>query len=497
LTAHRQERETDIMTTSTPSLVSLSRRRLLTHSAAAAAASSFTLPALARTAPGRRDVLVLGAGMSGLTTALALKARGHNVTVIESQDRIGGRLLSLPLAEGVFTEAGGGHFRSNMPLVLAYARHFQLPLLSLNDGLPRYMIDGKTVSAANLADWPFQLTAEERNISLSSNLNRYLYRVGLDTETVLAADWPRLDMLDMLSDVTLGDLIRGVGASDDFCRLLGAHGGTFVSASPALAIIPDLAYHFGDQNLFRIQGGNSRLPLAMAQAIGLDHVVLGSPVAEIDQTGTRVRVGTRNGRTFEADAVVSTIPFSVIGDIAVKPGWSPGKARMFAGMEWDKTVKVIVQTRSPSWLAQGVHGWPMAGGDRPWERFIDITANEPGGYGNGFFYLNGPNADAFLAAPRETRAQAVVDQFQRDMPGLFDEVLSVDSFAWTEQDWIRGSFGGPPLGAGWMVREWTLPEGRIHFAGDFTSLKTGWVEGAIEAGLRAARQIDPDAAPVG
>jgi len=43
-----------------------------------------------------------------------------------------------------------------------------------------------------------------------------------------------------------------------------------------------------------------------------------------------------------------------------------------------------------------------------------------------------------------------------------------------------------------MIAEWTKPEGRIHFAGDFT-MKSGWVEGAIESGLRAARQIDPEA----
>jgi monoamine oxidase len=128
---------------------------------------------------------------------------------------------------------------------------------------------------------------------------------------------------------------------------------------------------------------------------------------------------------------------------------------------------------------------------------IDITGNEPGGRGNVFFYLNGGNAEALLARPRDTRAQATVDQFRSDMPDLFDEVMLVRDFAWTEQPWIRGSFGSTPLGGGWMVKEWTAPEGRIHFAGDFTTLKTGWVEGAIESGLRAARQIDPGAKPEG
>ncbi len=148
---------------------------------------------------------------------------------------------------------------------------------------------------------------------------------------------------------------------------------------------------------------------------------------------------------------------------------------------------------TPAWLAQGVHGWPMAGGDRTWERVIDITGNEPGGHGNVFFYLNDKNASTVLARPRETRAREIVDAFQADLPRLFDRVIAVQEFAWPEQPWIRASFGGPPVGGGWMITEWTRPEDRIHFAGDFTSMKSGWVEGAIESGLRAARQIDPAA----
>ncbi|MCF8534189.1 MAG: FAD-dependent oxidoreductase [Reyranella sp.] len=478
----------------------LSRRTLLAGSAAAFGAIAATRLGAPASARGRAeksvDVLVLGAGMSGLTAALALQRRGHAVTVIERQNRIGGRLLSLPLGDGMFSEAGAGHFRSNMPLVLDYIRYFNLPLLSLNDGLPLYMVDGKTAKSASLAGWPWNLSAEERNVTVSANLNRYLFRAGLDTQTVLDPNWPNPALLERLDGITLGELIRSVGASDDYCKLLGAHGGTFTTGAQALSMIADLAYHFGDQNVFRIRGGNTRLALAMASAIGRDRIVLNAPVAEIDQSGGRIRVSTRDGKEFQGDAVVSTIPFSVIGEIDVKPGWSAGKARMFAEMEWDESVKVIVKTKSPSWLSQNVRGWPMAGSDRPWERFIDITGDEPGGHGNGFFYLNGTNVELALKAPRAERAQRVVDQFQRDVPALLGEVLSVSDFAWGEQPWIRGSFGSTPLGGGWMVKEWTTPEGRIHFAGDFTTLKTGWVEGAIEAGLRAARQIDPLAAPL-
>ncbi len=148
----------------------ISRRAALLSGAASLLATSLSGPVRALGNDGKRRVLVLGAGMSGLTAALALLRRGHDVTIIETQDRIGGRLFSLPLGDGMFTEAGGGHFRSNMPYVLNYITQFKLPLLALNDGLPRYLVDGQTGDAAHLAAWPWPLAPEERNVSVSSTL---------------------------------------------------------------------------------------------------------------------------------------------------------------------------------------------------------------------------------------------------------------------------------------------------------------------------------------
>lgn len=479
------------------SKVGISRRSLLTAAGGIAVATGLQAPALAAGAKQSRRVVVIGAGMSGLTAALALLRQGHDVTVIEYQKRVGGRLLSVRLGDGMVSEAGGGHFRSNMPNVLSYIRHFRLPVLSLNDGLPRYMVGGKTTDAADLSRWPWPLTDEERRVTVASSVLRYLFRAGFNSISVLDRRWPDRDSLEALSGIRLLDLLRKHGASEAFCDLAQAHGGSSTASATALAAMPDIAYHMGDQMLMRLAGGNEQLPIAMADAIGAKRIVLGDPVVAIDQSGPSVRVGTKSGRAFKADAVISTVPFSVIGDVEVTPSWSPIKRRLFRKMEWSNTVKVIVATRTPSWLAKSVHGWPMAGGDGAWERFIDITGDQPSKHGNGFFYLNGARAKTVLDLPKKERAGFVVDAFRADMPDLFDEVLSTQSFAWTEQPWIKGAFAGVPLGEGWMVRESARPEDRIHFAGDFTTLKSGWVEGAIESGLRAAREIDPDAGPEG
>ncbi len=162
-------------------------------------------------------------------------------------------------------------------------------------------------------------------------------------------------------------------------------------------------------------------------------------------------------------------------------------------MTWAKTLKVFVQTRSQSWLKRQVYGWPMAGSDRSWQRVFDVSGDEAGGLGNVFFGIEGGAEESFVGLPQSRRAGAVIEAFQSDNPDLFDEVVDSDSFYWGEEPWIRASLGGPGVRQGWMYQEWAKPEGRIHFAGDWTTCKRGWTEGAIISGIRAARQIDPSA----
>lgn len=187
-----------------------------------------TIPAglgLADTAPQRRRIAIIGAGLAGLVAGYELKRRGHDVVIFEARSRPGGRVHTIrePFSGGQRAEAGAMFIPSSHDLTIKYARQFGLRLhpIPARALSPTLYLHGRRIAPERPRgyDWPVELSSRERRMTLDEMSEAYLSPVLDRLGNPRAAGWPppRLQELDGQS---YADFLRRRGASPGAIELL-------------------------------------------------------------------------------------------------------------------------------------------------------------------------------------------------------------------------------------------------------------------------------------
>lgn len=440
-----------------------------------------------------RRVTILGAGLAGLAAGWELKSAGHDVSILEAQLHPGGRVHTIRegLSDDLYSEAGAGRIPSTHKITLEWVQHFGLELEPFRpkDLSEVSLLKGKRIKTPvgkpiDMSQVPLDLTPDERRIGLSNLDEHYYGETMRKVGDAVRAVWP--PEIAPLADISIRDFLQQRGASADAIHYI-CFG---FEESAALDFIREADTHL-IESLSKIKGGNDQLPRAFAAKLS-DVIRYGCAVEHIERSEGSVRVTYRRAGTLDhvdAEAVICTIPYGVLRNIAVTPEWSPEKRKVIDGLYYGPVVRTTYQVSRRYWEDEGLNGFGMS--DKNFEVWHP-TYGKSGKRGLLQAYVYEDYARRLDQLSEGARFERVIDDMNEVHPGLRQYLETVVVKSWTSDPWQKGAYLVYLPGQQEWYPEICKREGRVWFAGEHASPLPGWMQGAIVSGIKAAQEINAE-----
>jgi monoamine oxidase len=457
--------------------------------------SAIALPGiLSLQANARGRVIIVGAGLAGLAAGFDLDRAGYDVIILEARMRPGGRVHTLrePFSDGLYADAGAARIQDTHQFTLRYVKELNLTLDPFfpTDGSRVTYVAGKRLvipsrGQLDLAAIPLEFSGEERKLGYGGGLMKYLFSHVKDVGDPSTATWPAGADLQRF-EVPLMDFVRGQGASPAFQKMVAF--GHDLAGMSTLMFMRDVALGAPTKQWFKIRGGNDLLPRALAAKLA-SKIRYGSPVVRIEQDSASVTVTYLRDQapvTVKGDHLICAMPLAVMRRVEI-PSLSSARRAAIDQVGSLPMARVFLQASRRFWLDRGETGW--ASSDDPIDVW-DYTRDQPGVRGILGAYTSGRMAYQVTALDPIERGPFVLDMMERIHPGMREHYEGSASHSWIDDPWALGA--GVEFKAGQLSKYYSLlrqPEGRIHFAGEYTSPWAGWMNGGLESGERAAAEI--------
>ena len=442
-------------------------------------------------------VVIVGAGLAGMTAAYRLQQAGVACSVFESRDRVGGRCWSAREFAGGQVAEHGGEFVDT--------RHVHLRLLAEELGLELddlwaswvpgstwlNFVNGQLVKPGELFD--------EIDAAVTS-----VMRLARSSSYFASEASPEMRAFDEMTEAEWYEANVGLLGSPAY-RLWAARQAGWYGLDPerlgAASLIDFYAIDYpGGDERYTIQGGNDQVPGRI-----LDELPEGTVTLEASLVGLLARDDGTVELRFDgvaapvvADRVILTVPFPALGEVDLDDaGFSPELRRAIDELGMGTNAKVLLQFDRPFFTGFGNWSGGMQRGDDPAFGTWESGSTDGGKLGLLTVYSGGEVGAGYPGVePHELASSSVVedtlaaiDEVVPGVSGSFTGVAWLD--LWIRDPWVRGSYAaflpGQITGFFGTLAE---PQGTVHIAGEHTSVfSQGYLNGGVESGSRAAAEV--------
>jgi monoamine oxidase len=443
-------------------------------------------------------IVIVGAGMAGLVAASELARAGHEPLILEAQQRVGGRILTLrePFAPGLWAEAGAMRLPESHQLTMALIERFGLstePFTMDNDATYCFFAGSRCRRAdvhGDPATIGFEVSVQERMAPAalwSRELEPFRARLrdeGTEAWVAITSEYDQYAVREFLELRKWSE-----GAIEMFGLLFNQE------ALMNSSFLELLREEIGDYytNLRYLVGGTDLLPRAFLPELG-HRIRFGAKMVAIEQSDRDVTIHYRTGAgrfSETADYAIVTAPFPVLRHVEVFTPFSRAKQRAIRQLHYDASAKVFLQFRRRFWETDD----EIFGGGSVTDLAVRNVYYPDHGRDTGrgvmlASYTWGEDAQRWGSLSPEDRLVQALEDVGRIHPQAPAEYEVGASKMWHDDEFAGGAFAlFDPEQQTLLYDAICAPEGRIHFAGEHASLAHAWIQGAIESGIRAAAEV--------
>lgn len=417
-----------------------------------------------------KKIIVIGAGLAGLTAAYELTKAGHDVTILEARNRAGGRVFTVrDFADGLYAECGGEWGEHNHDYLLRYIEEFGLSLYR-----------GRFVDT------------EDEGLQFSPRARRTHEKIAGTTKEINPFEHQKPSHPE-LDKISFYEWLKQMEAPPDMIeqmqRSISALMAINIESISALHILNEYALPESRAS-FRIAGGNDQLPKTLAAQLR-ERIYYSRPVVKIAHGTSEVRVTfLENGlqQTISAERLVIAAPFTCVRQIEISPALSVEKVKAIATLSYGQILKAPLQFRERFWLKQA--GEPRKSLQGMIGSVYEASGGQPGPRGLLVAYIPDKSGMAMGSISPEQRLEKIlakVSEIHPEAPRYYEGGYVK---WWQEDPWAGGTYAYFRPGEITTVRTIIAKtEGRIHFAGEHTAGWQGYMNGAVESGHRVATEI--------